>query len=65
LTSNKDTNIGIVSGTDINITENNANGIAFKCTEQLSSAVTKSVNAVLLRAEASGQRTIRYSMVEE
>jgi hypothetical protein len=65
LTANKDTNIGIVSGTDINITENNANGIAFKCTEQLSSAVTKSVNAVLLRAEASGQRTIRYSMVEE
>ena len=28
-------------------------------------AVTKSVNAVILKANASGQRTIKYSMVQE
>ena len=58
---------GIVDGAEVVITENNSNGISFECTESLSGqeAVTKSVNAVILKANASGQRTIKYSMVQE
>lgn len=66
MTADKDTN-GIVDGAEVVITENNSNGISFECTESLSGqeAVTKSVNAVILKANASGQRTIKYSMVQE
>lgn len=66
MTAYKETN-GLVDGTDIVITENNSNGISFICTETLSGqeSVTKSVNAVILKANASGQRIVRYSMVSE
>ena len=66
MTADKDTN-GIVDGAEVVITENNSSGISFECTESLSGqeAVTKSVNAVILKANASGQRTIKYSMVQE
>ena len=67
MTADKDTSTGAVNGTDIIITENTANGISFICTEELSGeeVVTKSVNAILLKANASGQRTITYSMTQE
>ena len=67
LTAEKNTSTGAVNGTDIIITENTVNGISFICTEKLSGeeAVTKSVNAILLKANASGQRTITYSMTQK
>ena len=67
LTAKNDTSTGAVQGADISITEYKANGISFICTEPLSGeeAISKGVNAVLLRANSSGQRTIKYSMTEE
>lgn len=66
LTAYKDL-YGSVEGADILITESAPNEITFKCTEALSGeeAVTKSINAILLKANASGQRTIKYSMIHE
>jgi len=65
LTAEKDTGIGAVDGTDIYITKSGSNGLSFICTENLSgnTGVTKSINAVILRANSSGRRTITYSMI--
>lgn len=64
MTANKDIDVGTVNGSDIKITANDTNGVSFECTEELNKTVTKSVNAVLLKANSSGQRTIKYSMVK-
>lgn len=66
LTADKDL-YGSADGTDILITENTSNGIKFKCTEELSGeeTVTKPINAILLKANASGRRTIKYNMIHE
>ncbi len=66
LTANEDL-YGYVDGTDIIITETTSNGITFKCNEVLSGEeiVTKPINAILIKANASGQRTIKYNMIHE
>lgn len=67
MTAEKNIKNGAVSDADISITELKSNGMSFVCTEVLSGedAVTKGVNAVLLKANSSGQRTIKYSMTTE
>lgn len=65
MTDVKNKSTGAVNGSDINITEIDTDGMSFKCTEDLSTSVTKTVNVIRLTANASGERTITYSMTED
>lgn len=67
LTANEDVYTGAVTGTDIEITECDSAGLSFICNEQAidNSIAPKSVNAVILRANSSGKRTITYSMIKK
>lgn len=64
ITPDWDTNLRLIKGTDITLTRNTSNGVSFTCGEQIPSGkkISKTVNAVMLRAQSSGQRTISYSM---
>ena len=66
MTVEKDTGTGAVPGTDIEITESTAGGLSFICTEDIpqGTTVTKAVNAVILKANSSGLRTITYGMIK-
>lgn len=64
ITPDCDTNLRPINGTDITLTGKTSSGVSFICGEQISSGkkISKTVNAVILRAQSSGQRTISYSM---
>ena len=66
MTAEKEINTGAVPGTDIEITESTAGGLSFICTEDIppGTTVTKAVNAVILKANSSGLRTITYGMIK-
>lgn len=56
--------IGNINGTDIVVLESDNNGVSFKTIEMPpeSGVLTKTVNAVILKATSPGQRTITYAM---
>ena len=64
ITPDWDTNLRQINGTDITLTRKTSSGVSFTCGEQIPSGkkISKTVNAVILRAQSSGQRTISYSM---
>lgn len=68
LTTNRNTGVSNsnISGTDIKITEVESNGMSFICTESIPSgkAVSETINAVVLCANTSGQRTIAFRMTK-
>lgn len=66
-TAEPDTFIGQANGTDIVITKRAASGIVFRCLSEVPDGVTMSgtVNAVILRANASGWHTVKYSIIKE
>ena len=56
--------VGSIDGTDIVVLESDGCGVSFKTTETPleSGALTKTVNAVVLKATSPGERTITYAM---
>lgn len=55
---------GLIIGTPIYVTDINDTGVSFINNEDIlgGAAISKSVNAIILKANSSGQRTITYSM---
>lgn len=67
LTPERNTGAGInIQGTDVRITESENDGMSFICTESIPSgkSVSETVNAVVLCANTSGQRTITFRMTK-
>lgn len=64
LTNSLENGVGKVIGTDIIITKLESNGLSFEIAESPldGNAVTQTVNAILLKSNSSGQRSIKYSM---
>ena len=57
--------MGSISGTPIYVTDISDTGVSFMSSEDIlgGAAISKSVNAIILKANSSGQRTITYSMI--
>lgn len=66
MTAEKEIGTGTVNGTDISIIENTADGLEFISSEivQPGETVTKPVNAIIIKANSSGLRTITYSLIK-